>query len=144
MTLKERALAAAELIYNTNKTLYEELVAIVKEHGGFIDTRACEEKPVLFDINNTGNLGECSQATPIHGIRYVEGEGLFILTDTELDNYAYDTGCQFEYYFNFEGEDATHLDDAMKDVTYFRNLDDGYTDVTATVSSIMSNLAQYL
>ena len=147
MNTYEKAKAAAEKLRAAYNTAIDELTEIVKEHGGFIDTRACDERPTLYAMVDTdyGNAAIETSSIPIHGIRYDEdSKGLFIITDTELDSYAYDNGYNFEYYYNFEGEDAEHLNDAMKDITYFRDIDDGYTDIPSTIFNIVGGLYAYL
>lgn len=145
MNTYEKAKSAAEKLRAAYNTATDELTNILKEHGGFIDTRATEDRPILYAMvdTNYGNATIETSSVPIHGIRYYDGV-LYIITDTELDSYAYDSGYNFDYYYNFEGEDAAHLDDAMKDITYFRDIDDGYTDVKATIANIVSGLYAYL
>lgn len=142
MTPKEKVYDAVNLINKVNDELRNTLIGVLKDCGGFIDTRACEEKPTLYAEVDT--LGDDQTQVAIQAIRYDEDEGIFILTDTELDNYQFDTKYYFNYYFNFEGEDGERLTDVQKDIKYFRELDDGYTNTTATIRNILLGLAAYL
>lgn len=142
--LYERAAETRKMLHLAYESAYNELIGLIRDNGGLIDTRATDEKPTLYAMVDYSIGGKC-EGIAIHGIRYDEDEGeLFILTSTELDNYQADTGYYFDYYFNFDGEDKEHLDDAMKDITYFRPLDDGYTDVKWTILNIFAGLAEYL
>lgn len=148
MNLKDRAYKASEYLRNAYDALYEELVGIINENGGLIDTRACDDKPTLYVVQDCTSgdsaYGE-TETVPIHAIRYnVEDGQIYILTNTELDSYAYDNNYYFENYYNFEGEDKTHFEDAIKDITYFRELNDGYTDMRSTIFNIISGLYAYI
>ena len=142
MTPREKVYDAVTLINKVNDQLRDTLIGVLKDCGGFIDTRACEDKPTLYAI--VDSIGDDQTQVAIQGIRYDEDEGIFILTDTELDNYQFDTKYFFEYYFNFEGEDGERLTEVQKDITYFRELNDGYTDVTSTIRNIILGLSWYL
>ena len=112
-----------------------------------IDTRCSfGEKPTIYALNdfNGSQAYIAYEEVPVHAIAYDEGEGLMVLTNYELDNYQYDSGYLFEYYGGFEGEDKEHFEDCIKDLTYFRDLDDGYTDVKMTIYNILSGLPAYL
>ena len=142
MNIKERAINASDFIRRAFESAEDELIGILKECGGFIDTRVCNERPTLYAVDT---IHSEDMVSAIQAIRYNEEDGqIYILTNTELDNYQYDNGYQFEYYYNFEGKDEEHLNDAMKDITYFRELRDGYTDVRATINNIVSGLYAYL
>jgi hypothetical protein len=144
MNTKERAFSASELLRHTYDSLTDELIGIIKANGGLIDTRACSGNPTLYAIVDGGAWDEFNQET-IQAIRYNEEDGqIYILTNTELDSYSYDTGYNFEYYYDFVGEDAVHFEDAIKDITRFRELNDGYTDVRSTIFNIISGLYAYI
>lgn len=144
VSLKDRAFSASELLRHVYDSLVDELIGIITENGGLIDTRACSENPTLYAVVEGSGNGE-SETVAIHAIRYNEEDGqIYILTDAELDSYAYDTGNTFEYYYDFQGEDKTHFEDAIKDITYFRELNDGYTDMWATIFNIISGLYAHI
>ena len=144
VSLKDRAFNASELLRHTYDSLVDELIGIIKANGGLIDTRACSENPTLYAIVEGGAWNESEQEA-IQAIRYNEEDGqIYILTNSELDSYAYDTGNTFEYYYDFEGEDKTHFEEAIKGITYFRELNDGYTDMRATIFNIISGLYAYI
>ena len=144
MTIKQRALNANGILRQTYDTLTDELIAIIKANGGLIDTRACNELPTLYAVVDGGAWNEFNKE-PIQAIRYNEEDGqIYILTNTELDSYSYDTGYIFENYYDFVGEDAVHFEDAIKDITHFRELNDGYTDMRATIFNIISGLFAYI
>lgn len=123
-----------------------DLINIIQTEGGIIRTAPSGDKPTLYcfvdynmdmDYNTTESL-------PIQALAYDEGEGLMVLTNAELQNYEYDEGFEFDYYYDYEGEDKERYEDATKDLTYFRTLDDGYTAVRETIFSILAGLADYL
>ena len=144
MNLKDRAYSASELLRHTYDSLVDELIGIINENGGLIDTRACNENPTLYAVVEGSGCGESEEIT-IQAIRYNEEDGqIYILTNIELDSYSYDNGYNFEYYYDFEGEDEEHFKDAIKDITYFRELNDGYTDMRATIFNIISGLYSYI
>ena len=144
MKIKQRALNANGILRQTYDTLTDELIAIIKDNGGLIDTRACSENPTLYAVVDGGAWNEFNKE-PIQAIRYnEEDEQIYILTNTELDSYSYDTGYIFEDYYNFVGEDAAHFEDAIKDITHFRELNDGYTDMRTTIFNIISGLFAYI
>lgn len=144
MKIKERALNASGLLRQTYDSLTDELIAIIKANGGLIDTRACNENPTLYAVVEGGGLGEYEQET-IQAIRYNEEDGqIYVLTNTELDSYAYSTGNYFDYYYDFQGHDKEFFEDAISDLSYFRELNDGYTDMRATIFNIISGLFAYI
>lgn len=144
MNTKERAFSASELLRHTYDSLTDELIGIIKANGGLIDTRACNENPTLYAIVEGGAWNEFNQET-IQAIRYNEEDGqIYILTNAELDSYSYDTGYNFEYYYDFVGEDAVHFEDAINNFAHFRELNDGYTDVRSTIFNIISGLYAYI
>lgn len=143
MTPKEKVYDAVNLINKVEDELRNTLIGVLKDCGGFIDTRASSDKPTLYAVVDGYPL-DGSELVAIQGIRYDEEEGIFLLTNTELDNYQYDIKYYFEYYFDFDGEDAERLTEIQKDITYFREFDDGYTNTTATIRNILLGLAAYL
>ena len=142
-----RASQAFRNLVKANEKATQDLIDIVKDAGGMIVTDSqFGDKPILYavvDYNGPVSY-QASEFVPIHAIAFDEGEGLMILTDWELENYTSDTGYCFEYYNGFEGEDLEHFQDCVKDITYFRAMDDGYTDEKATIFNILAGLADYL
>lgn len=144
MTIKQRALNANGILRQTYDTLTDELIAIIKDNGGLIDTRACNELPTLYAVVDGGAWNEFNKE-PIQAIRYNEEDGqIYILTNTELDSYSYSTGNYFDFYYDFEGRDKEYFEDAINDFSYFRMLNDGYTDMRATIFNIISGLFAYI
>ena len=151
MELKEYLFSKAGVAFSELASAFnkaeEELINIVKGNGGKINTSSSfGEKPTLYAVVDfSGSEAYQSyELVPIQAIAYDEGQGLMILTNYELDNYQYDSGYLFEYYGGFEGEDAEHFEDCIKDLSYFRDLDDGYTDVKMTIFNILAGLQAYL
>lgn len=143
MNLKDRAYNISEFLRRTYDQLTDDLIGIIKDNGGLIDTRACNENPTLYAIVDGSDYG--FEEETIQAIRYNEEDGqIYILTNTELDSYSYDSGYEFEYYYDFMGEDAAHFEDAISDISHFRELNDGYTDVRTTIFNIVSGLYAYI
>ncbi len=144
MNIKERAQNASNTLRQTYDSLTNELIAIIKANGGLIDTRVCNDNPTLYAVVEGGGMGEYEQEA-IQAIRYNEEDGqIYILTNTELDSYAYSTGNYFDFYYDFEGRDKEYFEDAINDFSYFRMLNDGYTDVRTTIFNIISKLFTYI
>ena len=61
-----------------------------------------------------------------------------------LDNYQYDTGYQFGYYFDFEGEDLEELNKALDDEAYYVEFDKYDLVKTDTVVNLLRGLPAYL
>lgn len=142
-TLYELSLNIYDLYNRAYNGAADQLRDLVIAAGGLIDTRARSDRPAIKAVVDV-TFCDKTESVTIQAIRYDDELGLMLLTDTELDNYQFDTGYSFENYMDFEGEDAKALDDAMKDVAYFRELDDGYTDIRATITNIILGLPPYL
>lgn len=114
---------------------------IVKNMGGFIPTLPCSDKPVL---KATFSYGDEMEEEAIYGIRYVESEGLFICTKSNLDDYEYDNDYCFEYLYDFEGKDLKEVKKALKSLSNYISFDYDNLIRSQTVISILGGLASYL
>lgn len=145
--ITDKAYHAYKTLFNAFETAKQDLIDIVRANGGVILTPPASDKPTLHcfvDYN-----GDCdyntTESIPIQAIAYDEQEGmLMVLTNDELRNYEYDEDYNFEYLYDYAGEDKARYEDATKDITYFRELDNGYTAVNETIFSILAGLADYL
>lgn len=123
------------------------LADIIKGCGGILPTPPTMDKTTLYafvQYDDVRCVYSRNERIPIQAIAFDENEGLMILTNIEVCNYEHDNDFQFEYLYDFDGEDKEHYEDMVKDITYFRPLDDGYTDVFNTIFSIFAGLESYL
>lgn len=145
--LEKGAVAAIKAILDARDRAENTLAHIVKECGGFIPTIA-KDAPEIYAFMDYNEGGFNPEVTPerIFGLRYVEGEGLFILTDSCLSNYEYDKDCTFDFVYSDEigDEDMAHLNDALSDITYFISFNETFIIKSQTVISILSSIAHYL
>lgn len=118
------------------------IVSLVKENGGVLKTIQCEEKPTLYAFYE--EFDGQQYKIWIQGFRYDEELGLCICTNEMLDNYQYDNGYEFEYYWNFEGNDLTEVNKALDDLSYFVEFDKYDLNKTATILNILAGLPAYL
>lgn len=122
---------------------------IVKEHGGFISMIPVDnnKQPVYalmdYDISPSGFDTEHEL---IYGIRYVEGEGLLLFTESCLENYEYNEDYCFSNTVIVEkdSEDYKHLENAMKDEKYFISIEEPYIILSNTLISILAGMQNYL
>ena len=116
------------------------IIEVVKANGGFIDTKASTLAPTLYAFYEDF---DCNiYRTAIHGLRWDDELGLTLCTDEMLENYQYDKGYCFEYFYDFvEGDDAEHIEDALKDPTYFIEFEHPNLQKNETIQSIISGLA---
>ena len=121
---------------------YEQIVTIVKECGGVLKTPAQDGKITLYAFYE--DYDDRTKTENIHGLRYDEGLGLCICTDSMLDNYSFDTGYAFENYRNFEGKDAEELDKLLDDMAYYVEFDKYDLVYADTVRSIIGGIGDYL
>lgn len=141
-TLATRAKMAFNALLNADIKAEKDLINILKDFGGIIRTPLTDGKPTLYSYT-CWNDREI-QAVPIQAVAYDEGEGLMVLTNCELESYEYSEGYEFQGFHNLTGEDEKRYLEATEDITYFRVLDDGYTDVNTTIFSILAGLEYYL
>lgn len=141
--LKEYALRCEESIDNALDNAYETIITIVKECGGVIKTPASSDKITLYAHYESDGI-RASEAVPIQGLRYDEELGLCICTNDMLDNYQFDTGYQFEYYFDFKDKDAEELDKLLDNPAYYVEFDLYDLMYADTIRSIIGGLPDYL
>ena len=118
------------------------IIALVKSNGGFLKTPQSEDKPYLYAYYEDWD-GRKSQ-TSIQGLHYDEELGLCLCTNEMLNNYQYDTGYEFEYYWNFEGEDLVQLNKALDDAAYYVEIDKYDCIIEDTIVSLIHGLPAYL
>lgn len=127
---------------------YEQIITIVKECGGVLKTPASSDKITLYAFyENTGSrdlANAATEAVAIQGLRWDDELGLCICTNDMLDNYQYDNGYYFDYYFDFEGEDLENLNKALDDPAYYVEFDKYDLVYSDTVISIIGGIADYL
>ena len=119
------------------------IIALVIANGGFLKTPQCEGKPMLLAYYE--DWGDSKKScVPIQGLHWDEELGLCICTNHMLDNYQFDTGYEFEYYWNFEGEDLENLNKALEDAAYFVEIDKYDCIIEDTIVSLIHGLPAYL
>lgn len=118
-----------DAVCKANREAKECLERIVKEAGGFINTMPRDGKPVIECVLEAEGLDD--ELQEVYGIRYVEGEGLFLFNEDSESNYEYDNDCDF-------------TEEALEDVGYYVSLEDGFFNVNVTVVSILGVLTSYL
>ena len=127
---------------------YEQIVTVVKECGGLLKTPASSDKMTLYAFYESAGSRDianaATEAVAIQGLRWDDELGLCICTNDMLDNYQYDTGYCFEYYFDFAGEDLENLNKALDDSAYFVEFDKYDLVYADTVMSIIGGIADYL
>ena len=147
-TLKEYAVRCEESIDNALDNAYETIITIVKECGGVLKTPASSDKITLYAFyESTGSrdlANAASEAVAIQGFRWDDELGLCICTNDMLDNYQFDTGYQFEYYYDFAGEDLEHLNKVLDDPAYYVEFDKYDLLYADTIRSIIGGIGDYL
>lgn len=118
------------------------IIDAVKANGGLIKTPACSDKPTLYAYYE--DLDELQYHEAIQGLRWDDELGLCICTKSMLDNYQYDTGYNFEYYYDFEGDDAEELEKVLADPSYFVEFEAYGLVRTPTIISILGGIQCYL
>ena len=138
-------------IQNANRSIraaYDDalkaIVEVVKANGGLIKTPAeTGARPTLYAYYEDFDCLVYRKA--IHGLRWDEENGLTICTDDMLENYQFDNGYYFEYFYDFvEGDDAEHLQKALENPAYFVEFDAYDLQRDETIKSIISGLESYL
>lgn len=120
------------------------IVEVVKENGGLIKTPAeTGARPTLYAYYE--DFDGLVYRRAIHGLRWDEENGLTLCTDDMLENYQFDNGYCFEYFYDFvEGDDAEHIQKALEDPAYFVEFDAYELQKDETIASIVSGLEYYL
>lgn len=127
---------------------YEQIVTIVKECGGVLKTPASSDKITIYAFYESAGSRDlanaATEAVAIQGLRWDDELGLCICTNDMLDNYQFDNGYEFEYYFDFDGEDLENLDKVLDDPAYYVEFDKYDLIYTDTVMSIIGGIVDYL
>lgn len=139
--LHERVINAFDLLKTARDNAINTLAEIIRNAGGFIPTLQTTDKPRLVAFQDFGD-GEIVVVT-IYGLREYEGE-VFLFTRDNLDNYEYENGYNFEYTYDFQGEDLEHINKALSDLANFSSIYDDCVLRSATIYSILAGLENYL
>ena len=144
MNGKDKIHNASAILTNAYVEALKAIVEVVKENGGLIKTPAeTGSRPTLFAYYE--DFDGLVYKKAIHGIRWAEELGLTLCTDDMLENYQFDTGYMFEYFYDFvEGDDAEHIQKALDDPAYFVELDAYDLVRDDTIKSIINGLESYL
>lgn len=118
------------------------IIQLVQANGGFLKTPQSDDKPDLTAFYE--DFEGLTYKRAIQGLHYDEELGLCLCTNDMLDNYQYDTGYQFEYYWNFEGQDLVELNKALDDAAYYVEWDKYDLVKTDTLLSLIHGLPAYL
>ena len=121
---------------------YEQIISVVKECGGVLKTPASTDKITLYAFYES--FDGKTEGVTIQGLRWDDELGLCICTNDMLDNYQFDTGYQFEYYYDFEGEDLENLNKVLDDPAYYVEFDKYDLLYSETVRSIIGGIGDYL
>ena len=118
------------------------IIALVKENGGYLPTPQCEEKSALYAFYEDFEGKE--DKVSIQGLHWDDELGLCLCTNDMLENYQYDTGYCFDYFWDFEGEDLEHLNKALADPAYYVEWDKYNLVSTDTILNLLGGLPEYL
>ena len=147
-TLKEYAAHCEESINNALDNAYDTIITIVKECGGVLKTPASRDKITLYafyESNGSRDLANAaSEAVAIQGLRWDDELGLCICTNDMLENYQFDTGYYFDYYYDFAGEDLEHINKVLDDPAYYVEFDKYDLLYADTIRSIIGGIGDYL
>lgn len=141
--LKKDCQAAFDRLMEARNRAIMDLEGIVKAAGGFIPTLPCQSKPTLY-VTFAYDMDMDQEA--IYGIRYVEREGLFLCTKSNLDDYEYENDYCFDYLYDFEegSDDYDAVNNAVSDLAYYIRIDNENIVRSQTVISILGGLAAYI
>ena len=146
--LKRGCIAYEEAIDKALDNAYEQIIKIVKECGGVLKTPASSDKITLYafyeSVGSRDIANAATEAVAIQGLRWDDELGLCICTNDMLDNYQFETGYQFKYYFDFEGEDLENLNKALDDLSYYVEFDKYDLVYASTVRAIIGGIGDYL
>lgn len=131
-----------EAVDNALDNAYEHIIRVVKEYGGVLKTPASSDKITLYAFYES--FDGKTESVAIQGLRWDDELGLCICTNDMLENYQYDTGYQFEYYFDFEGEDLENLNKVLDDPAYYVEFDKYDLVYAPTVRAIIGGMGDYL
>ena len=146
--LKRGCAAKEEAINKALDNAYEQIITIVKECGGVLKTPASSDKITLYafyeSVGSRDLANAASEAVAIQGLRWDDELGLCICTNDMLDNYQFDTGYMFEYYYDFAGEDLENLNKALDGPSYYVEFDKYDLLYADTIRSISGGIGDYL
>ena len=146
--LKRGCIAKEEAIDKALDSAYDQIVTIVKECGGVLKTPASSDKVTLYAFYESVGIRDlanaASEAVAIQGLRWDDELGLCICTNDMLDNYQFDNDYQFDYYFDFEGEDLENLNKALDDPAYYVEFGKYDLIFSETVRAIIGGIGDYL
>ena len=137
--LKAQAQSALETFMNARNDAKVALAEIVKAHGNFIPLIPFNDKPnmVIF-------MERESKSENVYGIRYVEGEGLFLCTETCLENYEFDNDFSFVCFETPCETDREEITKALNDLAYYISFEEYYIVKSTSLISILSIIPYYL
>lgn len=146
--LKRGCIAYEGAIDKALDNAYQQIITIVKECGGVLKTPASSDKITLYafyeSVGSRDIANAATEAVAIQGLRWDDELGLCICTNDMLDNYQFDTGYQFEYYFDFDGEDLENLNKVLDDPSYYVGFDEYDLLYSETVRAIIGGIGDYL
>lgn len=123
------------------------LIQIVKEHNNFIPLIPTEDKIEVCVFREKDSY-YCAvsemESENIFGLRYVDGEGLFVCTETCLENYEYDNDYDFNGLAVLDDENIEHINKALDDLAYYVDFDDNNIVESTSLITILSGIQYYL
>jgi len=123
------------------------LIEIVKEKGGFISTIPTHDKceiRVMRAVDSYDCSEDTTKSETVFGFRYIENEGLFICTETCLENYEYDHLYDFFSFIAPDEGDVENINKALEDLAYYENFDNDEFIKSTSLISILGSIAQYI
>ena len=146
--LKTLCVHYEEAIENALANAYEHIIRVVKEYGGVLKTPASSDKITLYafyeSVGSRDLANAASEAVAIQGLRWDDELGLCICTNDMLENYQFDTGYYFDYYYDFAGEDLEHINKVLDDPAYYVEFDKYDLLYADTIRSIIGGIGDYL
>ena len=144
----ERARDIIKKINDAHKEAEKLLCDIVKEKDGFIPMIPMH-KPAAHIIVNR-NL-DCAynadiEEISVYGLRYVEGEGLMLLTRDGLSDYEFENDYTFEFCDDDEylsGQDWDRMNDVLKDESHFTTLEDANAMKNESIIALLNIIDYY-
>ena len=145
--LKIRAVVALKQFLEARNDAEQALIEIVKEHNNFIPLIPDGKKLDVFLMRSIDSY-DCaennSQMERVFGLRYVEGEGLFVCTETCLENYEYDNEYDFFSLVEPDEGDIKQMNKALKNLAYYVSFDEDYIIKSTSLISILASIGEYL
>lgn len=139
--LADAANRAFQALKEAREEALDRLANIVHVAGDFIATLPRSGKP---DLKAVIDYEGDPEYLTVYGLRYRKGEGLFICTEDQVDDYSIEKGYYFKNLEDFEGEDLKHLNEMLSDLAYFVNIQDEQIILSTTLISILGGLSAYL